>query len=218
KSTIVRAKSFYAAPPKTSYIGLNQFLKVEPLSESYIRLVKLSGQKTGKQIRCKLDPVMLHSELLQSDDVKPQVEISEIHSDKGDKKEPLNDINEKINSSIENVESKQVRNTEIKLLPDSVLFGEISIDDKLNSPYFDVEHASFNDRLINLESIYKFCYRFNTYKGVGLVTSRAEIEKRINMIKLTSEDYLKGRENSELNSLFKSSIIMNHSEEVSHDD
>ena len=45
KSSIIRMASFYAAPPKTKKIGLNQFLKVAPLGLNYIKAMQLRDHR-----------------------------------------------------------------------------------------------------------------------------------------------------------------------------
>lgn len=152
KSKIVRAKMFYANPPKTKQIRVNQFVKVKPPSEQSIGfLTSLHGQTFTA------DDLERHDE---NDSLQSLFELCQTHSSKKDVQQLLIATKTYIDGhkDDENIDfGSQADNPSI--------FMTIPVDERLSSEFFDVEVSELQDCLLGKERLYEVVKRLAIIEG-----------------------------------------------------
>ena len=152
KSTIIRAKFFYANPPKVARIKLNQFLKVKGPSDQSVNLVK-SLRKVNLQLKdYTINP--------QKDPLNDLFNLFRQGKAKKDKQVLLKDIKNFIEGRVEEESisfGSQSANPSI--------FMNINVDERLTSKFFDVEVSTLLPSILTKEKLYEVVKRLNILLG-----------------------------------------------------
>ncbi|WP_119344389.1 type IV secretory system conjugative DNA transfer family protein [Facilibium subflavum] len=202
KSSIVRMRSFYAAPKKTKTIGLNKFLKVEPFSVAFIQSAKLSARDFEDK---KIDSVSLHSILLQEGSCEDK-------SNMADKA-----INQKTHIGDQKVQilSKAISD-EAQLLDEidgGVLFSKIDFDQKVNNAYFSYSCSNLTESLVDQQRLIDLMHRFNTLQGIAAQDNQTQSQQIFKTMKTFSNSFLKQLSHQDLDKLFNMTELPQAAEE-----
>ncbi len=152
KSNIVRARMFYANPPKVAKIKLNQFLKVKGPSDKSVELVRslsqvkvqLSDFKAVAAEGALIDIVkIMHDETLLKDQGKlSQALTAFVQGKKEEEKVDFGD--QSTNPSI---------------------FMFIKVEERLASRFFDIETSTLLPSILTKEKLYEVVKRLNILIG-----------------------------------------------------
>ena len=174
KSKIVRAKMFYADPPKTKYIRVNQFIKVKPPSEQSVDFL-----------------ASLHSQTFTSDSLDRSNEeeslqdlfdICKTHSSKKDINQLLQATNDYIDGHKDDEEidfGDQTTNPSI--------FMTIPVDERLGSDFFDVEVSDLQDCLLGKERLYEVVKRLAIIEGRSEAFAKSQSNEIIKKIEFETD-------------------------------
>ncbi len=150
KSTIVRAKMFYANPPKSKQLRVNQFIKNVPVAINKVDLLKLSysgGVKLSKPPK----PLELSPDLVAISELAKHSEIEDLktaylnHIREG--KQNLNDIVSKIKAQL----LIQLHNYQ-----NSLLFLRLDSVRRASNPF---NGLGYNESVINEDMIIQVMYK-----------------------------------------------------------
>jgi intracellular multiplication protein IcmO len=152
KSTIVRAKFFYANPPKVARIKLNQFLKVKAPSDHSANMVK-SLRKANTNLR---DYVINPN----TDPLKDLFSIFKQEKTRKDKPLLLKEIQRFIEGRVEE---------EVMSFGDqsnnASIFMHVLVDERLASKFFDIEVATLLPSILTKEKLFEVVKRLNIMLG-----------------------------------------------------
>ena len=152
KSNIVRARMFYANPPKVAKIKLNQFLKVKGPSDKSVALVKSLGDVKIKPSDFK--------------NVKPEGALVNLIEMMGN--EALAKDRHRLISAI--VAFVQGKKEEEKIdfgdqSINSSIFMFIKVEERLASRFFDIETSTLLPSILTKEKLYEVVKRLNILIG-----------------------------------------------------
>lgn len=169
KSKMIRAASFYAAPPKVKRIKINQLLKVKGPSDQAVKLLRALNST-------KID--------LKKFDREGQAEpLHELFQTLNEPKvtEDVRELYRVISEYISGVEDTE----EIDFGDQSgnpSIFMSVPIDERLSSSYFDVEVSNLQDSILTKEKLYEVVKKLNILQGKSEAAAKEEslhIIKRI---------------------------------------
>ena len=187
KAQIVRAKVFYANPPKTKELRLNQFLKVEPPADQAIRsLTTLYGKG--------LKP----TESISYEDIKLSETLNTIASTSEEYKGLKSaGLTQKCIQLLQNTETddntttaqptttattkrsamSSTVNDDVLDLSKTLMFMTIPLSERLDSSYHDIDVSNFDDVLISETVAKHIAYKFAVCAGESISQSQAIFQK-----------------------------------------
>jgi intracellular multiplication protein IcmO len=161
KSTIVRAKLFYANPPKVARIKLNQFLKVKGPSDQSAALVR-----SLKKVNSRVKDYVINPE---QDPLKELFAFFKQDKAKKDNQALLKEVQTFIQG---------------KVAEETMSFGDqgnnpsifmfVSVDDRLASKFFDIEVATLLPSILTKEKLFEVVKRLNIMLGKSENLARDE--------------------------------------------
>ncbi|MCF6768441.1 TraM recognition domain-containing protein [Thiotrichales bacterium 19S11-10] len=182
KSQIIRAKFFYANPPKVKELRLNQFLKVEAPSEEacsalrtlYNQGIKPSGSISYESIKLS-DTLEQLVALAESTDEDSASNLAQqfIHSLQS---------GTQANSQKELKQQPTLKDEDKLDLANTLMFMTIPLAERLDSTYHDIDVSNFDDVLINETIAQHIAYKFAVCAGESISQSQAIFEKVANHI------------------------------------
>ncbi len=152
KSNIVRARMFYANPPKVAKIKLNQFLKVKGPSDKSVALVKSLAEVKIKFADFK--------------EVKPEgalVQLLEIMSNETLAKNP-----QRLTSAITAFVQGKKEEEKVDFGDQSTnpsIFMFVKVEERLGSRFFDIETSTLLPSILTKEKLYEVVKRLNILIG-----------------------------------------------------
>lgn len=152
KSTIVRAKFFYANPPKVARIKLNQFLKVKGPTDQSVSLVK-----SLKKVNSDLKNYAVNA---NTDPLKDLFTLCGQEKSKKDKAIFLKELQQFIEGKVE----EEVINFGDQTGNPSI-FMHIVVDERLASKFFDIEVATLLPSILTKEKLFEVVKRLNIMLG-----------------------------------------------------
>ncbi len=169
KSKIVRAKMFYANPPKVPKIKLNQFLKVKGPSDQSVALVK-SLQKINTKLN---DYAAIKAE-------GALLNLFEFMQD-----ETLAHDKQLLTATIQKFIQGQKETEEVNFGDQSEnpsIFMHIKVEERLASRFFDIETSTLLPSILTKEKLYEVVKRLNILLGKSESLAQGESMKIIEEI------------------------------------
>ncbi|WP_119343491.1 type IV secretory system conjugative DNA transfer family protein [Facilibium subflavum] len=180
KSQIVRGKSFYANPPKTKYIHVNQFIRVKPIDVKLTKTLKAMVSFSAELPQDRLLPANLHQLINdQNKDKKIQVitdktalsdhyyRYVEKALDEPQDKEAhqLIEMDEGDSGALESNVQEHVIDAQFGT---KLIYSKIPLAEKMASEYFDFDCIDFDDYLISAEMLSSTFKKFGLSHGLSL--------------------------------------------------
>ncbi len=160
KSRIVRAKMFYANPPKVKKLKVNQMLKVRGPSEEVVAFM-------AKMRDAKMDPTVLVRDGIE-DPLKALFDLVN-EPTREDLPELIRGLSAFVDGREDNEEisfGEQSKNPSI--------FMAVPIDQRLSSAYFDVAVSSLQDSIMTKETLYEVVKKLNILEGKSEMLAKKE--------------------------------------------
>lgn len=162
KSTIIRASMFYANPPKVKKLKLNQFLKVKPPSDSIVSSLTALN-------KAAFDASTLTRDNREDEALAKVFAVFKNELSKDQTPLLLQALLNHIDGHVE-VEhidfGSQANNPSI--------FMQIPVEERLASPYFDVEVSTLQASLLTKEKLYEVVKKLNILDGKSEKLSKQE--------------------------------------------
>jgi intracellular multiplication protein IcmO len=169
KSNIVRARMFYANPPKVAKIKLNQFLKVKGPSDKSVALVKSLSEIQVKAADFKA--------------VKPEgalVNLLEIMGNETLGKNPVR-LSKAISAFVQGKKEEEKVDFGDQSQNASI-FMFVKVEERLGSRFFDIETSTLLPSILTKEKLYEVVKRLNILIGKSEGLAKEESLSVINEI------------------------------------
>ncbi|WP_119344837.1 type IV secretory system conjugative DNA transfer family protein [Facilibium subflavum] len=198
KSSIIRMKSFYAAPAKTKSIGLNEFIRIEPLSIDYVKSVKFANKVIQIDAYDDIKPAF-ESPLLQ---IYLLNKSNTISSNLLDERKESTVIKRAIKADKKpKAPLKTAHNDTSTNTKQGLLFTEIKASDKKQS-VFCMQSNPLSGALINTSTLSNLLKRFNTLKGIDLKSNQKQTQGMLDKLAELSDHYFTPEKAQKLPQLF----------------
>ena len=162
KSRMIRASSFYAAPPRVKVIKLNQMLKVKGPSEQSVKLLR------------SLNSITVTADQLNRDgQAEPLHELFTAMNEATLTKENTKALYDVVSNYIAGAKDEE----EVDFGDQSEnpsIFMSIPIDERLSSCYFDVEVSNLQDSILTKETLYEVVKKLNIMQGNSEASAKKE--------------------------------------------
>lgn len=171
KSTIVRARMFYANPPRVNRLKVNQMVKVKPPAEqaiSFLRTLKSANFSLERLDRSGLsEPLQALFDLMNDPKLNEDESLllsSLVHYIEGRVDDEVIDFGDQSNNPS--------------------IFMSIPIDQRLASHYFDVEVSTLQESILTKEKLYEVVKKLNILEGKSESLAKHESSEIIKKIEI----------------------------------
>ncbi|TNF70138.1 MAG: phosphoesterase [Gammaproteobacteria bacterium] len=183
KSQIIRGRFFYANPPKTRELRLNQFLKIEPPSDEAARsLVTLYNKGIHPNDSISYETIQL-SDNLQSivnaakelgknseNFAQKCIQLLQSNASESDNTQPQT-------STIAKNKAQTIMDENALDLSKTLMFMQIPLSERLDSSYHDIDVSNFDDVLVSETVAKHIAYKFAVCAGESISQSQAIFQK-----------------------------------------
>ncbi|WP_440616316.1 type IV secretory system conjugative DNA transfer family protein [Cysteiniphilum sp. 6C5] len=183
RSQIIRSRMFYANPKQTDEIKVNRFIKVPPLTQDKIQQLKAilsysPSMDNDITLRHELGDSLkeLFHKMTEDQEIDQKALVQQSHDSLAQNEQLLVDNMAQLLTELQ--KSATVINAHGQHEVNDTLYRNIPLSKRLDSAYYDVLHADFNDAPVSAEKIMRMTHYFALQQGIH-PTKISAIQKRL---------------------------------------
>jgi intracellular multiplication protein IcmO len=159
QSDIIRAEVFFANPPKVKKIKLNQFVKVQGISDQAYRFLR------------KLNNIQVPEELMHPQPMEGFITLVDLFRDYAEQHKDLDKLNSKLINFMAGNQDEETIDFGDQSENDSI-FMSMPVEMRLASEYFDVEISNLQDSLLTKDKLYEVIKKISIIEGKSVSVAK----------------------------------------------